>query len=1793
VIGAVLIPQLGLLCASLKSSLELGSDGTGAWPLVQQSAMQLAAPLKRFIAVMCAAAARRSWHRRWSVAYVDVAHAVSQVAAILRSASGPPVLRHLVEWIDSGLLTLGAPADAQAAGATNDVRFLEDLLAARADTDGGALATVMAELYTERQPLGKRGGAAVARAERAVAAALLHHTGRINTGRSFATIALHRALKSSGGRAPSDSKTKLPPTLRSLWERAYQVRSWLINKLHALETDDNKDGAELLAQQEAVCDAVVERMRFLFGTVPLTSPAASDVAVADSAQTLFSSVAVRGSGGAAGAAAAASAGASPQSLFAGRKGLSLERVERSRGSGDGRALLRGSFGVQNAVLEGDARVRALLETYSVWRTWRQRGGARPGMALSGSGSGASDAFAVAAATVASEAGGTSEAAEAQKAEPLVLRFAMAENVAVKELATLVLAQNGVADARSTSLALALSTLPTGGSAVSLGSKLLPDILAAVMNSLLDVRKPHALMAHYAQQLQVCGAAQRALLRDSFMALYGALVDVARQLRGVDSDSALPDVIAFKRTCFALLNMFLFRCTRDDHDALQRSRVFALLRLLAQGSGSRLLKSTDDALGGAVEETDAEFGEVQVELCRSGHELERGVRGGGWYCDVCRESHGHNVSRLMCGTCAYDMCDNCAARSQKKKKDSLARNAPQPAIEQMLRDTRRGVADAAWSAFATMSMHVMRAGAPSDLLTELQKQVLELALADVERVVGSLHKEVSAINVAALSDGGAWRARMTALAAEGERNALFLVHAVGASVAAQQHMASRFVLTRLLALRDAATPTVCSILTTLLRKVLAFVDPNAQSPTAKTKQSLLVSLLSEIGAAMCPIPDLAPATTRARVAAGRTEAAALQSDFDEKERADDEAWLAAKAAAAASTGAPAADATGATPASSASSFKFAFSKSSSKTSGSTTRTSFAAATRHRVAATSSAAADAPSGTEVPAAMSPSSSTAQPSFSFGATSTPQAAAPFPFGATSTPQAAAAAGVSSPSFSSPPSFSFGSAQPAAATATPSFGSATVPPTSFSFGSPAPQPTGFSFGSSTPPQPVTTSGGPFSSPAPQPTGFSFVASASASVQPALAPAPQPTSFSFGSPAPQSTGFSFGSPTPAQPTTSAATSSGFSFGSSGASGFSFASPTSSSSSTPAPAFLFPVSSLPSSASSTGAATATTAPSFGGADGGAASASAASAIPVGSFSWGSGARASGISGKTGHDKVEAEQALWFPRREFARARDSGEARLDRAHDLVMLLRYLQRSSTAWSDAFVAEFRGSLVELVPMVRDCNRRCETDALEFDDELKRRVQLLRAELAVCGASAAQLKVGAVALVHELNSTPMLCAVETMHAQVCGIVERATGRHRSVLQSALTAVDEIEFDAHRVALDGAMLDALLAYACDDSSLHLAKPKAAAPSSGVRLLWPAVVAQLRSAALTSFALLLQRPGVAASVVAHQGSATMRRILRAVTATPSCNAVERAQMLATAAASMALRNDVDTAARVVPYAVSADMPLVNLPLQLSRLSREPGDGARVVLSPSLCLRSDRRTVTANLAHTRQLFVSEALPVAARTVDFLYVEARLPLTHGDGADFGVCIGVVLLDSTQPHAVRAALLVGADGAHPRQTVGVGFDVAREAVFVTLNGKRAAVDDAAAARLSELLREAAANPMSHALHFAFASQKSWVLRVNFGQMPFAFPVSALARDAVDAGALPPPPDGAVRLALVDDALVEPMLVPDAKSPDVPAAVVGEPAAPASAAEASAHAPPPPPPSLSMSTVWRHSTAAAVERI
>jgi hypothetical protein len=527
VIGAVLIPLLGLLCSSLKSSLELGSDGAGAWPLVQQSAMQLAAPLKRFIAVMCAAAARHSWHRRWSVAYVDVAHAVSQVAAILRSASGPPVLRHLVEWIDSGLLTLGAPADAQAAGATNDVRFLEDLLAARADTDGGALATVMAELYTERQPLGKRGGAAVARAERAVAAALLHHTGRINTGRSFATIALHRALKSSGGRAPSDSKTKLPPALRSLWERAYQVRSWLINKLHALETDDNKDGAELLAQQVAVCDAVVERMRFLFGTVPLTSPAASDVAVADSAQTLFSSVAVRSGGGTA-AAAAAAVGASPQSLFAGRKGLSLERVERSRGSGDGRALLRGSFGVQNSVLEGDARVRALLETYSVWRTWRQRGGARAGMALSGSGSGGSDAFAVAAATVASEAGGTSEAAEVQKAEPLVLRFAMAENVVVKELATLVLAQNSVADARSTSLALVLSTLPTGGSAVSLGSKLLPDILAAVMNSLLDVRKPHALMAHYAQQLQVCGAAQRALLRDSFMALYGALVDVARQ-----------------------------------------------------------------------------------------------------------------------------------------------------------------------------------------------------------------------------------------------------------------------------------------------------------------------------------------------------------------------------------------------------------------------------------------------------------------------------------------------------------------------------------------------------------------------------------------------------------------------------------------------------------------------------------------------------------------------------------------------------------------------------------------------------------------------------------------------------------------------------------------------------------------------------------------------------------------------------------------------------------------------------------------------------------------------------------------------------------------------------------------------------------------------------------------------------------------------------------------------------------------------------------------------------------------
>jgi hypothetical protein len=108
---------------------------------------------------------------------------------------------------------------------------------------------------------------------------------------------------------------------------------------------------------------------------------------------------------------------------------------------------------------------------------------------------------------------------------------------------------------------------------------------------------HAPLAHYADKLPLCAASQRAQLRESFASLFGALVNVARQLEGIDAEADKHAVQTFKRTCFALFNALLFQCTRADHDALQRSRVFALLRQLSLPDGPRLLKAST---GGTVE-----------------------------------------------------------------------------------------------------------------------------------------------------------------------------------------------------------------------------------------------------------------------------------------------------------------------------------------------------------------------------------------------------------------------------------------------------------------------------------------------------------------------------------------------------------------------------------------------------------------------------------------------------------------------------------------------------------------------------------------------------------------------------------------------------------------------------------------------------------------------------------------------------------------------------------------------------------------------------------------------------------------------------------------------------------------------------------------------------------------------------------------------------------------------------------------------------------------------------------------
>jgi hypothetical protein len=416
-IDVVVVPMIAEVCGALtavQGRIGGGADGAGSDASATTTSklvgvvLKLAPLVEQLVVATQRAGQLASWKREWRNLHVTAAKFASVLASVLRSVDVPSVPRALAEWLDTGLLATEAASEASA----SDRRFLEDVLEARADTDGGALADYMARAHTERQALGKRGGAKVARSERAAAAALLRHAGHMHVARSFATIARHRATAPPGERvAAGDAKARVPLALRQVWERAYQVRAWLINKLHSMDEAENSESAEHAAAKDAVCDAVVERMQLLFGTVPLcvTTAVARSDSTGSSALTLFSSVG-EAQPQSPSAKRGVAIGASPQVLFAGRKGQSSERVERQR-TGDGRAMLRGSMGDHHFAAETDGRVRALLETYGVWRAFRHRG-PRGQMSLSSSGElpslGGAERPAAAAATSGSRSAGTVE-----------------------------------------------------------------------------------------------------------------------------------------------------------------------------------------------------------------------------------------------------------------------------------------------------------------------------------------------------------------------------------------------------------------------------------------------------------------------------------------------------------------------------------------------------------------------------------------------------------------------------------------------------------------------------------------------------------------------------------------------------------------------------------------------------------------------------------------------------------------------------------------------------------------------------------------------------------------------------------------------------------------------------------------------------------------------------------------------------------------------------------------------------------------------------------------------------------------------------------------------------------------------------------------------------------------------------------------------------------------------------------------------------------------------------------------
>jgi hypothetical protein len=129
----------------------------------------------------------------------------------------------LIEWLPGGLLT---PSE------TSDVaqqQFLDDLIEARAETAGGALAGELHAQVTLKQALGRRGGDAVARAERALAAALLYHEGQLEAAMTFGIYLVKRdtsATPSSSSSPATQRRSRVPTAVDAVWRVAYNLRVW-------------------------------------------------------------------------------------------------------------------------------------------------------------------------------------------------------------------------------------------------------------------------------------------------------------------------------------------------------------------------------------------------------------------------------------------------------------------------------------------------------------------------------------------------------------------------------------------------------------------------------------------------------------------------------------------------------------------------------------------------------------------------------------------------------------------------------------------------------------------------------------------------------------------------------------------------------------------------------------------------------------------------------------------------------------------------------------------------------------------------------------------------------------------------------------------------------------------------------------------------------------------------------------------------------------------------------------------------------------------------------------------------------------------------------------------------------------------------------------------------------------------------------------------------------------------------------------------------------------------------------